>query len=225
MTACAPANLDASSRHPQVILTLTASSFAFTALGLVITLCPQAPFRPASSPATDDTQIARSHRFKLSRQQHTRHLASRALARDAYYRLWDYLPSFRTLSISFCLRASLPTLDLPLIPQLSLSNVAAPCHRVLAIMRMEIIPSPGLGQREPLVNEYTAQFSPSLSVCVPIPIIRVVFFLAGDVPAVTAAGAVTLGSLSSHLTITCARESVQRSSAHYQIRLPTWTAL
>jgi len=65
------------------------------------------------------------------------------------------------------------------MPQLSLSNVAAPCHRVLAIMRMEIIPSPGLGQREPLVNEYTAQFSPSLSVCVPIPIIRVVFFLVG----------------------------------------------
>ena len=58
-------------------------------------------------------------------------------------------------------------------------------------MRMEIIPSPGLGQREPLVNEYTAQFPPSLSVCVPIPIIRVVFFLARDVPAVTAEGAVT----------------------------------
>jgi len=68
---CAPANLDASSS------TLTASSFAFTALGLVITLCPQVPFRLASSPATDDTQIARSHRLKLSRQQHTRHLASR----------------------------------------------------------------------------------------------------------------------------------------------------
>ena len=81
-------------------------------------------------------------------------------------------------------------------------------------MGMEIIPSHGLGQREPLVNEYTAQFPPSLSVCVPIPIIRVVFFLAGDVPTVTAEGAVTLGSLSSHLTITCARESVQRSSAH-----------
>jgi len=85
---CAPAN---STCHPQVILFLTASSFAFTALRSRHHALPLKASSPLSSrlkPSYCDTQISHSHRFKLSRQQHTRNLASRAaraLARDAYY--------------------------------------------------------------------------------------------------------------------------------------------
>ena len=39
---------------------------------------------------------------------------------------------------SFCLGLLLPTLHLPFMPKLSLSNVAAPCYRALAVMHMEI---------------------------------------------------------------------------------------
>jgi hypothetical protein len=95
---------------------------------------PQVPSRLASNPAADDTRIVHSHRLELSKQQHTRHLASRTLARDQIS-LNSHLAVFRT-SFLFFVRsispfASDPLLSVPqllIFPQPRLSNLTTQPH-------------------------------------------------------------------------------------------------
>ena len=71
------------------------------------------PSHLTSKPATDNTQIALSRPLSLSRQQRTRRLASRALARD-HISLDMYITVFRTfLLISVCFLAILLTFSSP----------------------------------------------------------------------------------------------------------------
>lgn len=71
---------------------------------------PQSLSRLASNPVAYATRIARSHHLELSRQQHTGHLASHALARgqSGSHCFLDIPPPFRTIPHGLFLAAFLP---------------------------------------------------------------------------------------------------------------------